>query len=280
LIDAIRFEGPEPGPKVLFLGGVHGDERPGILALEKLIKELRDGRLQLLKGRVTIAARVNAESAARGVHQIDENLNRIVRVHAVPSTHERRLANELVAHIDAADVVLDLHGTHAPTTPFAFLDDESPENRAWAAALGVDVLLLGWPALYAGGDSVTTTGYAQSRGKRALTIEVGQNEDAGSARLGYAFALRSLVHFGLTTPVSPPGPARELRLTRVFLREREGAFARPWKNFDPVKKSEVLARYADGAEVAAPEDAFVIMPYDAAKIGEEWFYLAAPAQLR
>jgi predicted deacylase len=274
LIDAARFEGPEPGPSLLFLGGVHGEEKPGYLALEKLIKELREGRLKLLRGTLTVAARVNAKAVELGRHCVDENLNRIVRAHESPATHEQRLANELVPLIDAADAVLDLHGTPAPTTPFAFLDDESPENRAWAAALGVDVLLLGWPALYTTGKTVTTTEYAQSRGKRALTIEVGQNDDVGSARLGFAFALRSLVHFGLTTPVSPPGPSRELRFTRVFYREREGAFTRAWKNFDHVKKGEVLARYADGAELASPEDGFVIMPYDAAEPGEEWFYLA------
>jgi predicted deacylase len=277
LIDAVRFDGPEPGPRLLFLGGVHGEEKPGILALDKLMKELREGRVKLLRGALTVVARVNAKAVELGRHCVDENLNRIVRLHAEPATHEQALANELTVLIDAADAVLDLHGTPAPTTPFAFLDDESPENRAWAAALGLDVLLLGWPALYAGGKTVTTTEYAQSRGKRALTIEVGQNDDTASARIGFAFALRSLVHFGLTTPVSPPGPARELRFTRVFYREREGAFARAWKNFDPVKKGEVLARYADGAEVLAPEDAVVVMPYDATKVGEEWFYLAVPA---
>lgn len=274
MIGVHRFAGPAAGPRLLFLGGVHGEEKPGILALEKLACELQAGRVRLLRGSLALVPRVNAAAAARGLHCVDENLNRIVRRHPAPVNHEQRLANGLVPLLDAADAVLDLHGTPAPTRPFVFLDDESAPIRAWAQALGADFLLCGWPALYAGNGSVTTTGYAQNSGKRALTIEVGQNDDLASAELGFAVALRSLAHFGLTVPAPPAGPGRRLRLTRVIWREREGALARDWKNFDPVKKGEVLARYADGLELTSPEDGFMVMPFSGAGIGEEWYYLA------
>lgn len=277
MIDTVRFDSLSPGPHLLFLGGVHGDETPGILALVKLLGDLHTGGVRLVRGKLTIIPRVNAGAVKRGLHFLEENLNRIVKRHGAPATHEQRLANELIGHLDAADAVLDLHGTPAPTRPFVFLDDESPENRSWAEALGADYLLCGWPALYSGGKTVTTTEYAQSRGKRALTVEVGQNDDVASAALGHAFALRSLAHFGLTTPVSPANPPRALRLTRVVYREREGAFARPWSNFDPVKSGEVLARYADGVELTASEDGFMLMPFAGAELGGEWYYLAAGA---
>lgn len=274
MIDSIRFDSLVPGPHLLLLGGVHGDENPGILALVKLLERLHAGRIRLLRGKLTVAARVNASAAKAGLHFIDENLNRIVRRHGSPATHEQALANQLLPLLDAADAVLDLHGTPAPTRPFVFLDDESPANRAWAEALGADFLLRGWPELYAGGQTVTTTEYAQSRGKRALTVEVGRNDDLQSAELGLAFALRSLAHFGLTAPAPPVAPARTLRLTSVVYRERDGAFARPWNNFDLVRKGQVVARFADGVELTANEDGFLIMPFEAAPIGDEWYYLA------
>lgn len=275
MIDTVSFDSLVPGPRLLLLGGVHGDETPGILALTKLLDELHAGRIRLLRGKLTIAARVNAAAAKRGVHFVDENLNRIMKRHEAPATHEQNLANELIALIDAADAVLDLHGTPAPTRPFVFLDDES--NRGWAEALGADYLLLGWPELYAAGVTVTTTEYAQSRGKRALTVEVGQNDDAASAATGRAFALRSLAHFGLIAPMPPVVPARALRLTRIVHRAREGKFTRPWSNFDPVNEGEVIARYTNGTEVTSPDEGFMIMPYEGAAIGEEWYYLAIPA---
>lgn len=246
MIDTVSFDSLVPGPRLLFLGGVHGDENPGMLALSKILADLQAGKIRLLRGKVTIAARVNAGAAKRGLHFLEENLNRLVKRHDAPATHEQILANELVALIDASDAVLDLHGTPAPTRPFVFLDDESPENRSWAVALGTDYLLCGWPALYKGGVTVTTTEYAQSRGKRALTVEVGQNDDAVS----------------------------ELRLTTVVRRERKGFFARPWKNFDPINEGEVLASCSDGVDLVAPNDGFMIMPFEGASIGEEWYYIA------
>lgn len=275
-LDALRFTGPAPGPRLLFLGGVHGEERPGSAALERLAGELADGRVRLQRGTVELIPRVNAAAFERGVHQVEENLNRIVRRHEAPASHEQRLANALLPHLDAADAVLDLHGAPAPSVPFAFLDDESPENRAWAEDLGLPFLLTGWPALYAGAGTVTTTEYAQARGKRALTVEAGQNDDPAAVEAAYACALRTLAHFGLTAPVAPAGTPRLLRFTRMFTREREGAFAKDWKNFDAVKKGEPLARYADGEVLVSPADGVVVMPFAQANAGDEWLYLAEP----
>ncbi len=279
MIDAIRFFSPGPGPRVLLLGGVHGEEKPGILALERLVAEFQSGRLSVARGQLTIVPRVNREAVERGLHFVDENLNRIVRPQPAPANHEQGLAGELAALIAAHDAVLDLHGTQAPTVPFAFLDDESVPVRGWAEALGADFLLTGWPALYAGSDALTTTGFAQSLGKRALTVEAGQNDDPQAAEFAFDAARRAIAHFGLIigTPRRPKPKA--LRLTAVVRREREGQFARPWKNFDPVKKGEVLARYADGVELSASEDGFVVMPFAGAATGEEWYYLAVPISL-
>lgn len=274
MIDALRFSGPAPGPRVLLLGGVHGEEKPGVIGLERLAARLQDGRLSLVSGQATVIPRVNAKAVARGLHFVEENLNRVARRHAAPATHEQRLADELVALMSEHDVVLDLHGTQAPTTPFAFLDDESAPVRRWADALGADCLLTGWSALYAGSGAVTTTECAQKLGKIALTVEAGQNDDPAAAEFAFLAALRTLAHFGLIAGEERPAPPRPLRLTSIVRREREGAFTRPWKNFDPVKKGECIARYADGAELSAPEAGFVVMPYEAVEAGGEWYYLA------
>lgn len=276
MIDLVRFDSLAPGPHVVLLGGVHGDESPGMLALERLLEALGAGRVRLLRGKVTVAARVNAAAAKRGLHFVEENLNRIVRLHGAPATHEQRLANELVELLASADAVLDLHGTPAPTRPFVFLDDESPENRAWAESLGVEFLLCGWPALYAASKTVTTTEHAQALGKRALTVEAGQNDDPAGAETGLAVALRTLAHFGLTSPAAPAPPPKPLRLKRVVYREREGEFAWEWKNFDTLNEGETIARYNDGAELIAAEDSVIVMPFEGAEFGSEWFYVAVP----
>jgi hypothetical protein len=134
----------------------------------------------------------------------------------------------------------------------------------------------GWPALYAEAKAVTTTERAQALGKRALTVEAGRNDDPAAADAGLSVALRTLAHFGLTEPAAPAPPPTELRLKRVFYREREGELAWEWQNFDTLNADEVLARYADGGELTAPEDGFIVMPFEAAEFGSEWFYFAVP----
>lgn len=279
MIETHRFFSRGPGPRVLLLGGVHGEEKPGVLALERLAGEFSGGGLSLARGQLTIAPRVNAEAVARGVHFVDENLNRIVRPHDAPADREQALASELAALIAAHDAVLDLHGTQAPTVPFVFLDDESVPVRGWAQALGAEYILTGWPALYAGSEALTTTGFAQTLGKRALTVEAGQNDDPAAAEFAFDAARRAIAHFGLIVGAPRRPKPQALRLTAVVRREREGKFARPWRNFDAVKAGEILARYGDGVELLAPEDALVVMPYEAAAVGEEWYYLAVPAAL-
>ncbi len=272
MIEAKTFESGTAGPRVLLLGGVHGDETPGPLGLESLAADLAAGKLKLFKGAVTVAARVNAAALERKKHFLDENLNRIMGQSS--PTREGALAAELGALIDAHDAVLDLHATQAPSRPFAFLDDERLQCRAWAEVLGVDYLLAGWPALYAGKGTMTTTEYATSRGKLALTVETGADADPHGPSIAKAVAHNALARLGVAAGGLAVRPPKLLRLTADVRKTGPGSFAKPWKSFDRVSKGELLARYDDGGEMFAPADAFVIMPYAAAAVGDEWLYLA------
>lgn len=273
MIATKTFDSGTAGPRVLLLGGVHGDENPGPLGLAALAADLEAGKIKLFKGAVTIAARVNEEALRAGKHQLDENLNRIMG--RTSPTREGRLAIKLGALIDAHDAVLDLHATQEPSRPFAFLDDERPACRAWAEVLGVDYLLTGWPALYAEKGTLTTTEYATSKGKLAITVEVCDNREPHGAALAKAIAHNALARLGVAAGGLAVRPPRLLRLSADVRKKGPGSYAKPWKGFDRVAKGEVLVRYDDGTEVSAAQDSFVIMPHAEAAVGEEWLYLAS-----
>jgi len=275
MIDAFAYEGQGSGPRVLVLGGVHGDEVPGIRACDQLIGLINNRQLELVAGQLVVIPRVNAAAVAKNQRYIDENLNRIVMSFVAPESHEQKLANALIPYLDAADVVLDIHGTTAPTAPFVFLDDESNDTQIWAEALGLDYMLAGWPALYAQSGEVSTTEYALRKGKRALTIEAGQLADAKAAEAGLRAALHTLGVFALLPPPPPVRKPRHLKLTHVVYREQDGWLVEKWKNFDYVKAGTVIARYDDGTALTCDHNGYVIMPKADAKRGEEWFYLAA-----
>jgi predicted deacylase len=45
-----QFSGPRPGPRVLVLGGVHGNEVTGVMLVERLRADLESGALALAAG--------------------------------------------------------------------------------------------------------------------------------------------------------------------------------------------------------------------------------------
>jgi len=274
MIESIHHQGPHPGPHILLLGGVHGDECPGYLALDALAERFARGQLELVAGQVTIIPRVNAQAVALGQHYIDENLNRLITRHVNPDTHEKKLANALIPFLDAADVVLDIHGTTAPTAPFVFLDDEGAPCRAWAQSLGVSYMLAGWPALYEAGPDVSTTEYAMRQGKLALTVEAGQMADSAAASIGLSCARATLSHFGLVPDQSLASATPLLRLTHVEYFGGQGFLSRQWSNCDRLSAGDLLAQYDDGRRLVAEQDGYIIMPRPQSKPGEEWYYLA------
>ena len=58
-LHAHRFLGFGPGPRLLFLGAVHGNETCGTRALERLVAELAQGTLRIARGALTVVPVTN-----------------------------------------------------------------------------------------------------------------------------------------------------------------------------------------------------------------------------
>jgi hypothetical protein len=56
------------------------------------------------------------------------------------------------------------------------------------------------------------------------------------------------------------------------------AFAREWSSLNRLARGDLVATRADGTELRAPEDGFIVFPDHKALPGNEWFYLARPRQ--
>jgi predicted deacylase len=115
-----RFESPEPGPHVLIIGGVHGDEFEPMAAIRRLIERLRER--PPLRGRVTLVPVVN-EAAYRRCHRAAEDgldLARTCPGRADGSITERT-AHAISALIRTADLFIDLHtgGSHYRVLPLS-----------------------------------------------------------------------------------------------------------------------------------------------------------------
>lgn len=303
---SIAYEGLAPGPRVIILAAVHGNETCGTHAIEHVVREIDAGKIAIRAGTVTFVPVTNPLAFSRRERAGDRNLNRNLFPKEPPADFEDRIANRLCPLLARHDVLLDLHSTRGRTEPFALVgprDNGGPlepfkhsgRERALAKRLGVRRFVHGWLETYARGVErrlregragatngdprygVGTTEYMRSVGGYAITLECGQHDDPAAVDVAYRAIRNTLAHLGI---VDEPAPAEVTQYEALRIREvvdRADAadrFAREWASFDALAKGDVVAHRASGEALAAPADGRILFPDVGAKPGNEWYYLA------
>ncbi|HEU5295245.1 MAG TPA: succinylglutamate desuccinylase/aspartoacylase family protein [Burkholderiaceae bacterium] len=301
-----------PGPRLIVLGAVHGNETCGTRAIERVLQEFDAGSLRVACGSVTFVPVTNPLAYQRGQRMGERNLNRNLRPNAEPVDNEDRIANVLCPLLAEHDVLLDLHSFHSPGEPFAMIGP--PDNTgvlepfahagaetALALRLGPRRIVEGWLETYANGVKnrlqrtegnpnertrllntdpsygVGTTEYMRSRGGYAITLECGQHADPMAPEVAYRAIRHTLAHLALVDEAPPA--ARDdfelLCLTEVTDRHHaRDRFVREWASYQAVSAGETIGERADGTQLRAPGDGFIVFPNPNALPGNEWFYFA------
>src|SRR3954468_14527504 len=206
---SIAYAAARPGPRLIVLGAVHGDETCGTRAIERVAREIDDGTIRLVAGRLTLVPVTNPLAYAERRRAGDRNLNRKLAPTPTPREHEDHIANWLCPLLAAHEVLLDLHSFRTPGMPFVFVGPpdndgavepfaQAAREEALALRLGVERAVDGWLATYAAGTArrrelapsfadavldldpaygIGTTEYMRSVGGCAVTLECGQHED-------------------------------------------------------------------------------------------------------
>ena len=240
-----QFLALQPGPRLIVLGAVHGNETCGSRAIERLMAELDSGRLRLQCGQVTFVPVTNPLAHQQGQRMGHRNLNRCLRLNESPQDFEDHVANALIPLLARHDVLLDLHSFHTAGEPFAMIGPpnntgalepfaQSDQERALAMRLGPRRLVEGWLEVYAHGVQqrlarrpsspsdpaygIGTTEAMRQLGGYAITLECGQHDDPDAPQVAYRAILNTLAHLGmLDLPPCPPRRGIELlRLCEVI----------------------------------------------------------------
>ena len=288
-----------PGPSLVVLGAVHGNERCGAHATARVIDDLTHGRLRLQRGRLTLVPVANPLAFAQDTREGERNLNRRFLPQAAPQDFEDRITRQLAPLLAQHEVLLDLHSFHTPGVPFAMVGPRNNsgtrepfaravEEMALARALGAPQVVEGWLEVYdraaalrgetPDDEGIGTNEYMRSQGGYAVTLESGQHEDPQAVEVAYQAIQGALRHLGLAdVPAPAPFTGLATGLKDVVLRESpDDRLARDWRSFDPIRAGELIGVRADGTQVLAPYSGCVLFPYPEAEVGGEWFYLAAP----
>lgn len=208
------------GPNVLLLGGNHGDEYEGQVALTKLAQSLEPAQM---RGRIIILPMANypAAQAGRRTSPIDGgNLNRTFPGDAdgTPTEMIAHLIEEVLA--PECDLLIDIHsgGSSLVYIPSLIADLNSdgtlsPKLREYAKAFGAPITLVQLPAtadrmssgaaLRKGADYLTT----ELAGMGTVTPEALRIGEQGLARVLYAAGC----FLEQTQPPAPPTRFLELK---------------------------------------------------------------------
>lgn len=283
LIEKFVFKGKNDGLHLLVLGGIHGNETSGIKACKKIIYELNQGTIKLEKGVLTLVPICNPLAFQNNVRSMEENLNRVMKPHAVPQSYEQRLANEICPLIQENRMLLDLHSTHCKgDVPFAFCDYADEYNTPLINALDVGYVLEGWPAMYAKQGEISdfsTEGYAHACGNTGTTLECGYHNEPAAGNIAYNAIISALKVYGMIDGTIKPAQKKTyIKMQSFEVKKTEGKFCKNYKHLDSVSTGENIAVYNTGEVLQAPADGYILLPNHQAEIGSEWYYFGTKKQ--
>lgn len=293
LIASIR--GSLPGPTLLILGGIHGNEPAGVLAADRVLPRIQERRADL-RGEVVLL-RGNTRALERNVRYIDADLNRQWRAdnarigesgNCVPlEMSELVEQGELLVALKEAisrargDIYfVDLHTTSAQGKPFATVGD-TLRNRRFALNFPVTIVL-GLEEQIDG----TLLEYINHLGAITMGFEAGQHEAITSVDHHEAVIWNATVATGnfrredlveldhWRSVLKRAGGGRrvvEVRHRHAIVPEDGFQMEPGFRNFQPVRRGQVLARDRSG-EIEARETGLILLPLYQT-LGDDGFFL-------
>ena len=267
-----------PGPQAMVQALTHGNEICGAIALDWLLRHVRQGwrppRGRLVLAFANVAAYSRFDPADPFASRcIDEDYNRVWADETLAGPRdsvELRRARELRPYVDAAEQLLDIHSMSEPCRPL-MVCGRVDKNAAYARELGMPADLLIDTGHAAGLRMIDRGGFGDPAApQRALLIECGQHWERAAAEV----AIDSLVRFlGLAGMADPawvqaslrlplPRQQRLVRVTEAVVARSAGfRFLRPVQGFDVIARAGTpLAQDGDQVWTTPYDDTVLVMP--------------------
>lgn len=278
------YGGTAPGPLVICIGGIHGNEPAGVHALKRVMHQLNETRPPFQGEIVALSGNLNALNSE--CRFFSKDLNRqwtTAKIQAVKDTlrpdeldaedHELlELLDELdkvIARRQGPVLVFDMHTTSADGAPFALISD-TLENRRLSLALGVP-LILGLEESIEG----TILNYINELGFDAIGFEAGQHTAYTSVDNHEAAVWILLEAIGclskddikdyrqfqkrLKRAANGVPSVLELRYRHGITEEDQFMMWPGFTNFQPVRAGQILARDRKGL-IYSSENCRLFMP--------------------
>jgi succinylglutamate desuccinylase len=286
-----QIEGEKPGPCLIFIGGIHGNEPSGVFALHKVMQELKDNNIAIRGTVIALTGNLWALKSSERFHQAD--LNRLWLSESVkslkngtfePDNEDEKQQAELYGIIknllstkSGPFYFFDLHTTSSKSTPFLTVND-SLLNRKFTQQYPVPMILgieefLDGPLL----------SYINELGYVSFGFESGQHDEISSVNNHIAFTYLSLVFSGAVAKESinflkyfkslgnMTGSIYEIYHQYKIHRDEIFVMEPDFVNFQSIAKGRLLATSND-QPVVATEHAIIFMPLYQ-ELGDDGFFI-------
>jgi predicted deacylase len=260
-IPVFVFNGKKPGPTILFLAGMHGDEINGVEIVRQLV--MRNDVKNLKRGCVIAIPVINIISFLAGSRDLPDgrDLNRCFPGNTTGSLGSR-IAHDLIETIiPQIDFGIDFHTggakiTNYPQIRCVFSDKKNLE----LAKIFAPPLVLNSPFR----DS-TLRKEAAARGKQILVFEGGESHrfDRPSIREGLDGCIRTLNHFKMIDADVPDHKPVFLAKTSWIRARSSGLFHTIQQYGAQVKKGDIIGMICDPYgevehNIIAPNSGYIV----------------------
>ncbi|MDH3284837.1 MAG: succinylglutamate desuccinylase/aspartoacylase family protein [Acidobacteriota bacterium] len=290
-----HFRGEQPGPMMLVVGGMHGNEPAGVLACRRALDRLERVGTKRFRGDF-VAVVGNMRALSRGVRFLHKDLNRQwtseivahLRAGGASAAAEEIEQIELLDTIDSYDrqargplIFTDLHTSSAEGAPFVTIGD-TLRNRSFALNFPLPVIL----GLEEQIDGALLE-YMNNQGHVTFGFEAGQHDNEESVRFKEAALMLGFVFSGQVDRDDLPafdelhqaldsarrGVPRIVEVRyRHAIKDSDRFKMRPgFSNFDSVKKGQPLADDVGGV-IRAPMSGRILLPLYQGQ-GDDGFFI-------
>ncbi len=259
-------ESGQPGPHVMVVALMHGNELAGAIVLDAL---LRDG-VAPVAGRLTLGfANLDAFARFDPLHPtasrfVDEDLNRLWDPALLDGSRrslELDRARAMRSLVDTADVLLDLHSMLWPSDAL-ILSGPTAKGRALGQAIGAPDLVVADHGHVSGPRLIDYMPFTGPGPAASVLVEAGQHWEPDTIACTRDCVAGVLDATGLVPAPRPAHPVRLAEVTVAVTAATTGfAFLRAFRGGEVIPERNTLIALDGTAEIRTPHDnCMLVMP--------------------
>ena len=260
------FASGQPGPHVMVVALVHGNELAGAIVLDAMLRQgvaLAAGRLTLGFANLDAFARFDPANPTAS-RFVDEDLNRLwdpALIDGPRRSLELDRARAMRTLVDTADVLLDLHSMLWPSDPL-ILSGPTAKGRALGQAIGAPALVVADHGHVSGPRLIDYAPFTGPGPAAAVLVEAGQHWEPQTVACTRACVDGVLAATGLVAALRPATPVRLAEVTVAVTAATTGfAFLRAFRGGEVIAERNTLIALDGTAEIRTPhDDCMLVMP--------------------